>query len=285
MLSEPIPVIIRNVAFIIPIHPPFYHYIYKLIHKIKNNNIHIDMFLVFSSHSDYADFNMKGAVKPIIIAGPINTKSIAVFKKFYGLHKMKNTAYDYFICCDAETDIVVKNFTDVNINKMIENIFNKKKIYAGNVSDDNFFLNINRVSANLFGHNQEKLRLSTRNFSLYCFWSDIPVYRRADMGNFFKMINYNSVIYNIVWEHFEHVIYQYYLILRCDFKIVNITPHTGIRGSLEKLNVQPNTLKALSALEYGFGWIPCSAYIRRPGYFNSKNTFIIYHLNRAWENH
>ena len=40
---------IDNIAFLIPVHPPHYHYIYNLINKCKNNDIEVDIFLVFSN--------------------------------------------------------------------------------------------------------------------------------------------------------------------------------------------------------------------------------------------
>ena len=47
-----------NVAFLIPIHPPNYHFMYNLINKCRNNDIEVDIFLVFSNTTDYFFFNI-----------------------------------------------------------------------------------------------------------------------------------------------------------------------------------------------------------------------------------
>ena len=76
---------INNIAFLIPIHPPYYHYIYSLINNLNLSNISIDIFLVFSSQSDFDLFEFKNKINPIIVNGPLNSNSYVTFKKFYGL--------------------------------------------------------------------------------------------------------------------------------------------------------------------------------------------------------
>ena len=44
--------IFENIAFLIPTHRPHYEYIYSLLNKLKNNNIHINIYLVFSNIPD-----------------------------------------------------------------------------------------------------------------------------------------------------------------------------------------------------------------------------------------
>ena len=83
-----------KIAFIIPIHPKHYDYIYNFIDTIK---IYIDIYLVFSNENDYIIFNKKDKIKKIIIPN-INTNNIVTYKKFYALDKLKNDInYQYFI--------------------------------------------------------------------------------------------------------------------------------------------------------------------------------------------
>ena len=265
---------ITNVAFLIPIHPPKYHDIYNLVNRLKENNICMDCCLVFSSMSDYDRFTMKDAIKPIIITHELTTKSIITYKKFYGLKQLSQSKYDYIICCDSEIDIVPENFTSENINEKIRQIFDNKVIYAGSTG----YRNITNTSANLFPDHHELLKSATNNFNLYLWWSDLPVYRRADLEPFFNMINYD----NIVWDHFDHVIYQFYLVITDKFRIVNTSPITNINWSLERLNTKDeNVLNNLLDIGCGFSWISKSMYNNAKEYMKEKKCFLIYHLDRS----
>lgn len=82
---------IENVCFLIPVHPPHYHYIYSLIDKLKLNNIKIDICLVFSTGKDYDTFYMKNEIQSIVLksirpAGISNWHSLT-FKIVKSIHK------------------------------------------------------------------------------------------------------------------------------------------------------------------------------------------------------
>jgi hypothetical protein len=118
---------IKDIAFVIPTHPPHYKYLYDLLNKLEKHNIFIDIFLVFSTESDYDCFSLKERIKPIILKEPLNGNSKVTFKKFYGLKQLINSNYDYFIVCDSEIDIILENFTYTNLRCKIDNIFKNKK--------------------------------------------------------------------------------------------------------------------------------------------------------------
>jgi hypothetical protein len=270
---------IDNIAFLIPIHTPHYHYMYKLLKKIKNNDIEIDIFLIFSNTTDYNNFLMKNEIKPIICDNSITvTRSIVTFKKFYGLKQLINSKYDYIICCDSEIDILCSNFTNENINNKIRNIFNTKKIYAGDTSGIEVARLITQTSANLFPDKHDFLKNITNNFTLYFWWSDLPVYRTTDIAQFLNMINYT----NINWYHFDYIIYQYYLILYHGFEIVNTTPITNLNWSFETLDriSDINILKKLVDINYGFSWSTKKNYEQNKNFIESQKGFLIYHLDR-----
>lgn len=267
---------IDNIAFLIPIHPPNYHFIYNLINKCKNNIIEVDIYLVFSNNTDYEIFDMKNHIKPII-CDPYKRNSIVTYKKFYGLKQLANSIYDYIICCDSEIDILCNGFTNDNINNKIEQIFNNKKIYAGDTSGHGLTKRITETSANLFPEKYEFLKKITNDFTLYFWWSDLPVYKRADIIPFLKIINYD----NIIWEHFDYIIYQYYLILYHEFEIINTTPITNIYFSLENLLTDNiNVLNKLVDIGYGFSWNNKIMYELNKNFIELQKGFLIYHLDR-----
>jgi len=266
---------IENIAMLIPIHPPHYNYIYNLIIKLKESDIHIDIHLVFSNREDYNIFTLKNEIHPIILES-FETKSIVTYKKFFGLQKLADSKYDYIICCDSEIDIICENFTSDNVNNKIEKIFHNKKIYAGNISGSHFTC-IPEACAQLFPDKYEYLKDITNNFALYFWWSDLPVYRRSDLIPFFKMINYD----NILWEHFDYIIYQYYLILCDDFEIIDTTPITRINWCLEQLYTDNiDTLTSLVNINYGFSWNTKRFYNLNKDFVKSQKGFLIYHLDR-----
>jgi len=266
---------IDNTVFLIPIYPPHYHFIYNLINKCKNNDIELDIYLVFSNTADYEIFTMKNYIKPII-CGSYKTNSIVTYKKFFGLKELANSIYDYIICCDSEIDILCNSFTNTVINTKIQDIFNNKKIYAGN-ADGNWVTRITQTSANLFPEKYDFLKNITNNFTLYFWWSDLPVYKTSDITPFLNMINYD----NIIWEHFDYIIYQYYLILYHDFEIINTTPITNINFSLEELFTDNiDVLNTLVDIGYGFSWNSKKMYELNKNFIELQKGFLIYHLDR-----
>ena len=286
-----------KIAFVIPTHPPDYHYLYDLLIKMNTNNIIIDIYLVFSSEEHYEKFDMKDRIKKIIVEDipsnytPNNTDTykcfyvngrsgITSYKKLYALDQLINSTYDYFIVCDSEIDIKVENFNINNINKKINQIFENRIIYAGNVEKNNNIAQV-EASANLFSNeDNEIIKHETNNFTLYSWLSDLPVYKKTHLSDFFKKIDYYNKRHLITWFHFEHMMYQYYLIIYHNFKVIDTTPITNIKHSLE--NVYTNNIDILSKLEdinFGFSWITKKWYMSNPEYFNSKKTFLIYHLD------
>jgi len=220
---------------------------------------------------------MKEYITPIIVNGPINKNSIITFKKFYALKELISSHFDYFIVCDSEIDIITENFTKDNITQKINNIFSNKIIYAGSV-DNNDLIGINKMCSTLFPNDLEKLNSITKNYTLYSWFSDLPVYRRVDLPDFFNKIDYS----NIVYTHFDHLIYQFFLLLEKNFIINNVTPITKLKWSLELLITNDNNIcNNLINEGYGFGWCSKTFYNMNNIFLKDKTkTFLIYHLDR-----
>ena len=270
---------IDNVALIIPTYPQHYTYIYNLLDKLKSNNITIDIYLVFSNTAEYDLFTMKTEINQLILPESTITHSIVTFKKFFGLKHLSTTdKYDYFICCDSESDIIPETFTRDNINNKIKSIFENKKIYSGHTKC--WVNDVNSECAKLFPNDYENLRVKMQDFHLFSWWSDVPVYRRSDLLHFFDLINYD----NITRYHFDYLIYQNYLILYHEFEIINITPLTGISFSLEELNLRANdtgVLNTLIDIQYSFSWVTKSTFSMIPEFIKQQGGFMIYHLDRS----
>ena len=269
----------ESLALIIPIHPKHYNLIYNLIDiTSKKSENNIDIFLIFSNEYDYNIFDKKDFIKKIILP-PTNTNNIVTYKKFYALETLKNQAkYDYFIVCDAEITIIPENFNRTNILNKINKIYENKLVYAGKV-DNNQVERIIKDSASIFINNDvDELKNITYNFQLYYWWSDLPVYKREHLTDFFSKICYN----NIDWYHFDHKIYLNYLILYHKFNILNISNLINHYWSLESYNT--NNKKNLSILKnnnYGFSWATPHFLNKHKNFLMKEGCCLLYHLDRC----
>jgi hypothetical protein len=266
---------IKTVALIIPIHPKHYHFIQNLVNKINSREENkIDIYLVFSSEEDYNNFSERDKIKKIILPN-VETHSIVSYKKFYALELLKNeTKYDYFIVCDAEIDIIPENFNETNILKKISDFYTNKKVYAGKTNKD-IAIDITRTSAEIIAN--DSLKEITNDYTLYYWWSDLPVYKREHLNDFFDKFSYENMNYN----HFDHLIYLNYLILYHGFTIVNITDVIQFEWSIENLYTSDEKiLELLKQQGYGFSYINHGLLDANHGYMMREGTFLIYHLDR-----
>lgn len=266
-----------KVAIVIPIHPPYYSFIYNLIDTIDKNNIDIALYLVFSDENDYMNFNKKDKIKKIVIPNA-NTNNIVVYKKFYAMKFVlkDNENYDYFIVCDAEINIIPENFTEINILNKINNIYETKLIYAGE-SNDETVNRITKYSAELICKG-DNLKNITLDYKLYYWWSDLPVYKREHLDDFFSKFNYD----NICFYHFDHNIYINYLILYHNFTILNLTNIIDLKWSLESFYTDSiEKLNALVSYKYGFSYITTKFYKNNKEFLINQGSFLLYHLDRG----
>lgn len=265
----------KRVAVVIPIHPPHYEYIYNLLTKTRKHGLHMDIFLVFSSKEHYELFTMKDDIKPII-AEDVNPRAVTTYKKFYALQRLADSAYDYFIVCDAEIDIVPENLEERNILEKIEAIFANKVLYGGDVQGNAVAEKIMESCRSAFLE-YESILMRYKAGNLYTWWSDLPVYKREHLGHFFSRI---PPLELLTWENFDHLLYQYYLLVHHDFHVANITPATGVRWSLEHLmGGNPAVLTNLEKMGFGFGWITKKNFRTAPEYFVKQGAFLIYHMD------
>ena len=275
----------NKVALCIPIHPKHYNYIYNLIdltNQNHDNNIdiyNIDIFLIFSNEKHYNSFNKKDFIKKIILPPNTHSPFIVTYKKFYCLEILKNEEkYDYFIVCDAEITIIPENFNRNNILNKINKIYQNKLIYAG-VPNRRHIERIIKESASIFVNNEDvnKLKNITNNFKLYYWWSDLPIYKREHLTDFFSKICYD----NIIWHHFDHIIYLNYLILYHNFNILNISDLIKCHWSLESYNTKDEKhLSILKNNNYGFSWVTPQFFYNYKDYLLKEGCFLLYHLDR-----
>lgn len=117
----------------------------------------------------------------------------------------------------------------------------------------------------------------TENYTLYFWWSDLPVYKRSHLTEFFSLINYN----NIDWYHFDHMIYLSYLYLYHNFTFLNISPIVNNGWSLESYYTNNlDNLNKLKSINYGFSFITKQLFNANVDFCLNEKTFLLYHLDR-----
>ena len=266
----------NHVAFVIPIHPPYYHHIYRFLTQLPPNSVHV--YLVFSSQGDADVFCHQTYTTAIVIPQGLTYDAgsfggIVDFKKFYALSQLRTAPHDYFIVCDAETQLVVQNFTPENVLGKIESLFANKQIYCGRGESG-----LPRLGCEAFkGADYYVAKELTEDFKLCFWWSDLPVYKREHLAHFFEVCPIPDTIYSRP----DNCIYLLYLALYHGFKFVNVTPLIGLRGSLEGfVTKNAEKIHTLSRIGYGHSWVTLTQYQLNRELLDETGTFLVYHLDR-----
>ena len=116
------------------------------------------------------------------------------------------------------------------------------------------------------------------DYSLYYWWSDLPVVKGSHIHDFFSKINYDM---DFEFHHFDHIIYLNYLLLYHNFKFTDITSLIGRNGSLE--SYRDNNIKDWELLKENsctFSWVVPRLFYVNKEYFLKNGTFLLYHLDR-----
>lgn len=281
----------EKIAFLIPIHPPKYTILYKLIDKLLAHNKLPHIYCVFSYENDYIAFERKSLIYPIILESTCSKSQldslqlvpfkIISFKKYKGLEYLSNLLYDYIILCDSEIDIVIDNFTYYNVKHKIETLFENKNLYAGNVAN-NDFRKYFAHSLNVFVNDDDNKRIQTllENGDLYHWWSDLPVICRDHLPEFFTSVGWPDMHEDKLMADPGNM-YGHFLALYHGFSIINTTPITKRPYSLEWLITSDKMiLDKLSEIGVGFCWVLAQLYDMNKTYFDNKKTFLLFHTDR-----
>lgn len=285
--------LIDKVILLFPVYPHVYPLIYNIMKKMKDNNITIDILLVFSTQEDYDSFEQKDRIKHAILDKSINDHSKDKFfqisaKRFCGYNYLLTQPYEYFISLDADIDIIPENFTNDKIMSKIESRFANKRIYG---AVTNFGDNVKSLVKYAFSDTEyyDKLKELTKEFTLYTCWTDIPVVKKSDISDFLSFIKYDKTQINGNDFNFEagfdFVYYDMFLLLKRDFKMIDITPITprleyDINHEINKDNCK-DIFEKLKAEQYTPGWIHSRIFNLDPTYFRSEGNFIMFHIDRT----
>jgi hypothetical protein len=280
----------NNVCFLIPVYPRDYHFL-DFLNTIPSD-INFDIIFILSYRDDYhllESLNYNKIYKVLLledylpkdyISKIINNNVIITFKKYFGLNKYKNT-YKYLATIDSEIRFINTN----NIYERFNEFFNNKKVCGGLVGGNHTELvnNINSYSTLFFKEDERKiLRNRLYDFSLYVWFSDIPVYESDTLQGFLDYINYaddESFTSKLNWYIFDYIPYLFYLNLYYDFSFININEYNIPRKwSLESMPIK-TYIKIRDILGYKPMWLIENTYTENKEILD--DIILVYHRNNG----
>jgi hypothetical protein len=216
-----------------------------------------------------------------------NTDNCAInLKKFVGLHWALQNGVEYTICLDSDTLAIagIARIYEVARNNYEEALYLGAGI--GGISNRDLLGSIIEASACLFGSDEQK-RIAdlTDGHTLYTWFGDMPVYRRADLGAFFEYMQSThgsmaSFLSALRWETFDHMLYVFHRLSCGNARIFNYRKELGIASPPEFLTPL-ELFKIGTATGYEVGWISARAAYDHPEAFRVlPNLSLLSHFDR-----
>ena len=220
----------NRVAFIIPVHPPYFKYLDKFLKSLLFHKIEADCIIVFSNHHDKDEWNtlystnsttmIKNASAEIIhIIVDLNNRgnNPPLVKKFTAIYRY-HQKYEYFFITDSEISVV----KHINIQKACEFIYSRKKIYGTHYIPNDLVFSINNASMIHFTTEDQKKLLKINENNRINFWyNEVPLVKTEYAIRFLDYIGFtNSSIHPS--REFDYIAYCYWLLLYTEFKLYNM---------------------------------------------------------------
>jgi hypothetical protein len=154
--------------------------------------------------------------------GRINMKKLLSVSRAFALGAEE-------VCCiDADT-LLLKPVG--SLFDQVEKNYARKVFFAAGSPID-ITKSTYRAAANFFSPNDEKILDEIYGVDRFSWFFDIPFYKRED---FFQFLQHVAFLYGgveeawatLTWNHFDHILYVNYLLLRGDFKLLDLVPIVG----------------------------------------------------------
>jgi len=263
-------------AFCIPLHPKHYEYAKYIAKEINNSDA--DLYFIFTDQKDKDQFECDSKYGSLILtdftdlAVVEKTESFITIKKYYALSCLKKK-YEYIACIDAE----VKFIKTDGFYSIMRDVAESKTLFGSFLDTDNHGRTIVYKSLMSITPPEDHNNLAeiSRLYSVYTWWSNLPVYKSRHMDHFLSWIHFdNSTLERFNWSVFDHMLYNFYCVL---FHNYTIKLSDKCKTSFEFLDSK--TLEYVDS-RVKLYWVNKKAYDENPEYYNKRNFFIIYHCDR-----
>lgn len=268
-------------AFCIPLHPKHFTYGYEIAEELDGTDA--DLYFIFTDNEEKESFyeNLKFKCKYLILNDFVNisrlnkNKSWVSVKKLYALHKLYKK-YEYISCIDSEVMFINKKFY-----KTMKHVANTHIICGGDVSDSSntdYQKILKESLTNIVPYkDRAKLKQISKNYNIYTWWSNLPVYDCSKASTFLDWIQFNNsnFIDKMTWYVFDDMVYNYFVILKYNFKLVIVN---DINTSLEYAS--NNVIQKVDKNICKLYWVNYSVYKKNSEYYKTNHFIIAYHLDR-----
>jgi len=268
-------------ALVIPLHPKHYNYGYSIIEELNHSDV--DLYFCFTTKEDKVLFEKelkKGLTLNYLLLSdyaPISeiekTNAFVSIKKIYSLSVLYDK-YEYISCIDSE----IKILKNTGFYDMMKSIVKTKKICGGKLRNYSF------PERNILYHSlcrltdpreHTKLDLLSENFTIYTWWSNMPVYDCKIVKHFLQWIKFDNRVNRFIWEVFDDMTYNYFCILYYDYKLIKI-PNCYHSLEFSDSSLVEYTNDNLCTLR----WVNKYAYDKNTTYYDQHSFFIVYHMDR-----
>ncbi len=271
---------LESLAICIPVYPPHYEYAYTFIRKTKD---FFHLYFIFSSREEYDSFELKDDIFPLIYPEviTIDPDSIINKKKLFALHALKDSSYTYILVIDAETDFLRESYEETTFLHSLESFFSNQRIYGKTITGNSYYKQLREIMetcADSFPPDLlNTLIQETDRFTVYTWWSDLPLYKREHLPHFLSLLQPP-----ITWYHFDHILYCYYLIIYHKFKIVNVEPFIQDKTVLFENYIPQEELpiQRLHAAGVPYVYVCSSLFAKFPSLFKQLGSLFLFHMNR-----
>jgi len=239
-LNKPYLPQLRSVAVIVPVHLPNFKWVLKLVEDHVSCEFLWDLFIIFSSKADVVvfesllKFNLQGTYSVLVMPhfrSTINNdiEKDVVIKKWWAL-AIIHTCYEYAVIFDSNTLITSpKLFANAvresavagNVYQVYQQVAEHDQCYLLHKEFNNTIIN---AHASVLGsismlplYMIDVIFKSSKNCSMFSWFSDIPIYLTSDVRFFFSDINWprNCCV-------FDHMTYQMWKIARTEWQSIDL---------------------------------------------------------------
>lgn len=233
----------NKIAILIPVYDKGkdFKLLSRFLKSMNKNTYKVDVWIVFSDeqqenkfNSNYGRFKYNG----IVLASELRSFNNQItIKKFYGMKRIKND-YEKIVILDCETVFIKES----NLDEIIDDIISRKCLYA-NSSPYSFLVKKTAEILNL--EDNDILLEKTKNFQLYWWFNEIPVYLTKDLDLFFDWFESKNIeiIYNDK-DYFDYIIYSLWLIVYKKWEVININmkADAGILESIYSFGIKKTNI-------------------------------------------
>lgn len=259
----------KKICFAVPTFPGHYLYAADFIKSFKENKLdeQADLVFIFTNPAERDGFlPCKSIVLPPKLRILRDGKIINI-KKFYALMQLKDE-YEYIFMIDDEC-LFRRN---VDLYSICQNYFKQKILYGNRVENAPWdFPNIIPAECGKFFSKEQQKKLK---IPVYLWFNQLPIYRTSDLNDFFKTTGIDKNIADLCYFNFDYYVYMFYLILKCDFTVMDI----GIIADCAVSEIQNYSFYKVLRIDESVKIYMCTDYAKQT--FNFKDAFISIHLDR-----